>query len=472
MLDEQTRTTILRLYEAGHGKRAIARALKLSRGAVKKVIDSGTSQVPALARTEKAEPYHEQIIALFSSCKGNLVRVHEELQAQGAELSYSGLTAYCRRHSIGRKLPEPAGRYVFEPGQETQHDTSPHVAHIGGRERRVQIAGLVLCYSRMSFIQLYPRFTRFEWKVFLDDGLDYFGGACGICMIDNTGVVVLHGTGPDMVPVPEMAAFGEQRGFQFRAHEKGDANRSARVEGLFNYAQNNFLAGRQFRDWDEANHEAVVWCDKVNAAFSRKLHTSRRELFAKEQPHLLPLPIWRPPVYRLHHRIIDLEGYANVHGFRYSVPAKLIGRRVEVRETKSQLLIFDGPRLVATHTRRHDGTRRVCLPEHRREQRKRTHSKQFVAEEQSLCTALPGMESFIVELRKRARRGRALSDLRRLRRMVQDYPQEPLREALRVAAHYGLYDLDRIEKIVLQNIRGIFFPRIATDSSNEEETNE
>ena len=43
-------------------------------------------------------------------------------------------------------------------------------------------------------------------------------------MIDNTHVVVLHGTGKEMVPVPEMAAFAERYGFAFAAHEKGDAN--------------------------------------------------------------------------------------------------------------------------------------------------------------------------------------------------------------------------------------------------------
>jgi hypothetical protein len=35
-----------------------------------------------------------------------------------------------------------------------------------------------------------------------------------------------------MVPVPEMAAFGERFGFQFVAHAIGDANRSARGEAF------------------------------------------------------------------------------------------------------------------------------------------------------------------------------------------------------------------------------------------------
>jgi len=43
-------------------------------------------------------------------------------------------------------------------------------------------------------------------------------------------VVVLRGTGREMVPVPEMAAFAERFGFHFVAHAIGDANRSARVE--------------------------------------------------------------------------------------------------------------------------------------------------------------------------------------------------------------------------------------------------
>ena len=90
----------------------------------------------------------------------------------------------------------------FEPGQEMQHDTSPHDLVQGGKRRRVQTASLVLCYSRMLFFQVYPRFTRFDCKVFLTEALRYLGGACDVCMIDNTHLVVLKGTGVEMIPVP------------------------------------------------------------------------------------------------------------------------------------------------------------------------------------------------------------------------------------------------------------------------------
>lgn len=469
MLDEQQRTTILELHEAGHGKRVIARLLGVSRGAVRKVIASGSSKVSPLDRAEKAEPYHDAILAHVANCRGNLVRVHEELEAEGANLSYPALTAYCRRHSIGHEPPKPAGHYDHPPGREMQHDTSPHPAHIGGREQGVQIAGLALGYSRLFFIQLYPCFTRFECKVFLDDALDYVGGVCETCMIDNTSVIVLRGTGREMVPVPEMAAFAERRGFEFRAHEKGDANRSAVVEGLFNFVQNNFLVGREFRDFDDANRQAVEWCDKQNAAFSRKLHASRRELFAHEQARLRPLPAWRPPVYRLHHRQVDFEGYVSVHAFRYEVPSKLIGRDLEVRETKSGLLFFHGPRLVATHTRRYEGKRRALLPETEREDRRRRREQRMAAEEQQLRAEVPELGDYIGELRKRAPRGMSVARLRRLRRMLIDYPRAPALRALADAAHYGLYDLDRVERMILKNVRGDFFPRLAADGLDEPE---
>ncbi len=191
MLSREQRTAILELHEQGLGTRAIKKALKISRGAVKKVIRSQSREPPPIVRAMKAEPYRDEILELYTTCKGNWARVHEELLAQGAELSYSALTAFCRREGIGVTPKIPAGSYPFEPGQEMQHDTSQHQVRIGGKDRKVQTAAAVLCYSRMIFIQFYPRFRRFECKSFLTEALRYFRGACGVVLIDNTHVVVL-----------------------------------------------------------------------------------------------------------------------------------------------------------------------------------------------------------------------------------------------------------------------------------------
>jgi transposase len=193
MLSQSQRTTILELQTQGVSKREIARVLGISRPTVRRVLRSNAAQVPELQRPAKAEPYRQRILELFSTCKGNLVRVHEELTAGGADVSYQALTAFCRRHGIGQAPVVPAGRYDFQPGEELQHDTSPHQVQLAGKKRQVQTASAVLCYSRMLFFQCSPTFTRFDCKVFLTDALRYFSGAPGRVMIDNTHVVVLCG---------------------------------------------------------------------------------------------------------------------------------------------------------------------------------------------------------------------------------------------------------------------------------------
>ena len=195
MLSQAQRTTILELNAQQVSKREIARVMGISRVAVRKVLRSNSTAVPELHRTEKAEPHRQQILELFDKCKGNLVRVHEELVAAGAELSYTALTAFCRRHGIGYAPPAPAGRYDFSPGEELQHDTSPHDLELGGKKRRVQTASAVLCYSRMLFFQCYPTFRRFDCKVFLTEALRYFGGAAARTM--NGDPLVLQGGARD-----------------------------------------------------------------------------------------------------------------------------------------------------------------------------------------------------------------------------------------------------------------------------------
>jgi len=466
MLDQTTRTAILRLRETGHGTRAIARALGISRGAVKHVLAHGTAAVPRAERAEKGAPHRDRILELYAACKGNLVRVHEELGAAGATLSYPALTAFCRRHGIGHAPPRPAGQYHFAPGQEMQHDTSPHDVQLGGKVRRVQTASLVLCHSRLLFFQHAPRFTRFDCKVFLTDALRYVGGACAVCMIDNTHVVVLAGTGAAMVPVPEMAAFAERFAFTFRAHEKGDANRSARVERPFAFIEGNFLAGRTFADWAALNREARLWCDKVNAAPKRHLHASPRELFAAEAPQLHPLPLWVPEVYALHQRLVDVEGFVTLHTNRYSAPFRLIGRRLEVRETKEAIELFDGPRQVAAHTKVIDPlSARVWLPAHRPPRGAGASARRCPPEEEALLRAVPELADYLGRLKQHAP-ARGIRDVRRLARMVHDYPRAPLLEALQTATQYGLYDLERVERMLLRTLARDFF-RVPPDDPED-----
>src|SRR5260370_6515781 len=426
MLSKGQRTAILELAAQGVSKREIARVMGISRITVRKVLGSNSSEVPAPHRAEKAEPYRQEILELLQACKGNLVRVHEELTASGAAMSYQALTAFCRRHGIGQAPIVPAGRYHFEPGEEVQHDTSPHEVHLGGKRRKVQTASAVLCYSRMLFFQLYPTFQRFDCKVFLSEAVGSLGGAPRRVMIDNAHVVVLRGTGRNMVPVPEMAAFAERFGFSFVAHELGDANRSARVERPFWFIENNFLAGRTFTSWEDLNLQARQWCDRVNSTYKKHSRAVPRELFAVERMQLKPLPVWVPEVYRLHQRMVDVEGYVALNTNRYSVPVSWIGRRVEVRETKDKVEIqLDARNLVAHGRIAEAQQQRITLAQHRPPRGSGIKRSDPHPEEHLILQAVPQLADYVSALKQRGRKVVALA-LRQLLRMIPEYPPQPL----------------------------------------------
>jgi hypothetical protein len=309
----------------------------------------------------------------------------------------------------------------------------------------------------MLFFQCYPTFQRFDCKVFLTEALRYFSGGAGRVMIDNTHVVVLRGTGREMIPVAEMAAFAERFGFQFVAHEIGHANRSARVERPFWFIENNFMAGRTFSGWEDLNQQARQWCDRVNSTYKKHIRAVPRELFAVERLHLKPLPTWIPEVYRLHQRVVDVEGYVALHTNRYSVPLAWIGRRVEVRGTRDKIEIQLDARNLVNHDRIAEAEhQRILLAQHRPPRGQgiaRTHPR---PEEKTIIAAAPEIADYVAAVKQRSRKVPGLA-LRQLLRLVREYPREPLLAAVREAARYGLYDLDRLERMILRRVARDYF---------------
>ena len=142
---------------------------------------------------------------------------------------------------------------------------------------------------------------------------------------------------------------------------------------------------------------------------------------------------------------------------RYSTPYRLIGHQVEVRESKGRIEVFDGPRIVASHTRvpeRRDA--RVTDLSHRPPRGEARPKAGPSAEESALLLRESSLAGYVTALKKRAS-GRGTLALRRLLRMLCDYPREPLLAALRRAEEYGLYDLDRVERLILRQIATDYF---------------
>ena len=411
----------------------------------------------------------EEIVA----CKGNLVRVHEELALAGVELPYSTLARFVQQNHLVKEPPKPAGEYRFAPGVESQHDTSPHTVQFVEGPRPCQCASLILGYSRMLFFEYFPRFTRFECKIFLTDAARYFTGACDRTMVDNTNVVVLHGTGAEAVMNPEAALFAERFGFHFEAHELGDANRSAKIERPFHYIENNFLVKRVFKDFDDLNCQALAFCEKNNNSFKRKLKTKPVALFAEERPHLKPLPSFIPEVSLLFTRVVDLSGCFNLHRNTYSAPYQLIGEQLEVREYRDRVVAIHRHREVAVHPRIEPGLCKPSMqPAHRPEHgQARKNLRQPIPQEQTLRQHSAVLDTYVTQIKRRSP-GRGATPLRRLYRLMHDYPADSFQKAVATALQYGMYDFNRLEKMMLQNVAGDYFRLSDDDSTRPESTQE
>ena len=396
---------------------------------------------------------------LFEKAEGNVARVQELLQARGTDVPYSTLTHWVRQHGLRTPKPRRAGHYVFEPGAEMQHDTSPHRLTLAGKTVRAQCAALVLGYSRYAFMQYYRRFTRFEARAFLQTALTVFGGAATRCTIDNTSVLVVAGSGPDATIAPELARWGALFGTRFIPHAIGHADRKAHVERFFAFVEGRFLPGRVFTDWADLNTQACNWCETVaNAKVKRSLGRAPAQAWVEERPALQPLPKVLPPVYALCHRVVDTQGYVSLDRNRYSVPERYLGQQVEVYKYLDRVQICARGKTIARHARvLEDRDQRVTAPGHHTDLNRRAYRRQPLPAQTALLTDAPEvLKRYVAALTQRAP-GRGAQRLKRLLEFQRSYPTEPFLAAIAEAERYGLYDMTRLESLILRTIRGDFF---------------
>jgi hypothetical protein len=455
MTPTEIRSAVRTLQAQDHSLREISRLLALSRNTVRRILRERDSNVAEAAPCDDATLV--RVKAAFERARGNVVRVRELLAGDGIEVHYSTLTRWVREAGL-RSPPRRAGEYDFVPGQEMQHDTSPHRVTFATADKPVtaQCAGLVLAYSRRLFIQYYPRFTRFEAKTFLLEAARFMAGVCPVCIIDNTSVLLASGSGADAVIAPEMGAFARTLGFRFRAHQVGHPDRKGRIERPFAYVETNFLAGRYFVDFDDLNRQVLAWCcDVANRKPKAALGMSPDAAYVIEQPHLVPLPDALPPVYELLERLVDLHGYVSVDTNRYSVPERLVGKSVAVYKLPAEIRVCRKDTTIAVHQRMiAQRNAKSTLPGHHTIPLRQ--GRGTATEEKLLSGHHPSLDRYVDAIRQRGNAGGRRA-LRRLVEMKRTYPAGPFIAAVEQALLYGLFDLGRLEDLILKQVAGDFF---------------
>ena len=256
MIDPDKRKAIYCLHEEGMGIREISRRLRLSRNTVRAVIEQKGS-VPDAPRKDKKEIDPELLRRLYAECKGWVQRIHEKLQEQEKiHVGYSTLTRMIRELDLGQPRSRRCDRVPDEPGAEMQHDTSTYILKIGDKRLRVVGSLLYFRYSKIRYLKFYRSFNRFKMKCFFHEALTFWRYVAVCCVIDNTSLARLRGSGKNALIEPEMERFAWQYGFRFVCHEIGHANRKAGNERSFYTVETNFFPGRSFATLEDLNRQA------------------------------------------------------------------------------------------------------------------------------------------------------------------------------------------------------------------------
>ncbi len=329
--------------------RAISRELMLSKNTVRKIVKQ-QGKMPDNERKDKILIDHDILSKLYSKCEGRLSRIHEMLEEEhGINVGYSTLTRLIRELELGRPKNKRCFKVPDTPGEEMQHDTSPYKIKIGDKTINVIASILYFRYSKMRYLKFYRSFVRFAMKCFFHESLMFFGYSARTCIIDNTNLARLRGTGKNAIIAPEMEAFAKQYGFKFVCHEVKHCNRKAGNERSFYTLEQNFFPGRTFETLEDLNKQAFEWAT-IRRANKKVAKTDiiPAKAFEFEKEYLIKIPAFISPPYRVHERITDQYGYVAFNGNYYWIPGT---RRdtMTVLEYSNKIKLFKNRALITEY---------------------------------------------------------------------------------------------------------------------------
>lgn len=243
------------------------------------------------------------------------------------------------------------------PGEEAQVD----YGRLGlwpdpqtGRRRTVWAFVMVLACSRHLFVWPTLRMDQQAWTEAHVEAFAFFNGVVRRVVPDNlkTGV-----SKPDLYD-PKLnrayAELAEHYGVLVDPARVRKPRDKARVENPMPYVRGSFFRGREFISIKQMRADAVRWCLEVAGQRSSRALEGAKPLSvfaAVEAPALTALPArpfelasWTSPK-------VGPDIHVRVGRALYSVPWRLIGERVDARESWNLVQIFHKGDLVATHVR-------------------------------------------------------------------------------------------------------------------------
>jgi len=451
MIDPDKRQAIYYLYCQDMGIREIARRFTMSTNTVTRII-AEKGLMPQGSRKDKMQIDPQLLAGLYQQCQGRVQRMHEKLiEEHNIIIGYSTLTRMVRELDLGQPKKQRCEKVADQPGAEMQHDTSDYRLKIGNQQLKVIGSLLYFRYSKIRYLKFYRSFNRFQMKCFFHQALSFWGYAATACIIDNTSLARLRGSGAKAIIVPEMIQFAKQYGFEFVCHEKGHANRKAGNERSFYTVETNFFPGRSFKSLEDLNHQAFDWATHRMA--NRPLTKTRLipvNVFEYEKPYLIKLSSALPPPYLPHRRGIDQYGYVAFEANYYWVPGTS-RHEVSVLQYSDLLKIYHGRRLLGEYDLPPHGTKNQTLyPKGHRKpaQQPKWRKKPSVDEEKKLRAADKAVDAYMsfVKTQKGIQIHRLI---RALHGLSQKLASQLFIQTIKRAHRYRITDINTIERIAI-----------------------
>jgi transposase len=375
---------VLQHWHAGRPKAVIAASLRIDPKTVRKYVaraeEAGLcAGGPTISRTEWAQLATSWFPELtdprsrsrtHASIDSHRDRIETMLETNSVTVVHQrlrdehglgvGITSF--RRYVELEFPErdqlaqvTVLRPEVPPGDEAQVDyglLGTWFDPVTARRRRVWAFVMVLSFSRHMFVWVTFTMDQHHWTEAHAAAFEYFGGVPARIVVDNlkTGV-----TTPDLYDPKVNRAYAEcaeHYGFLVDPARPVRPKDKPRVERPMRYIRDSFWRGREWGSVAEMRSGAASWCTEVAAQRShRSLEGSTpMSVFTElEAPVLRACPARRFELARWSQPKVGTDCHVKVGQALYSVPWRLIGRRVDVRWTTRRVEVFVDTQVVKTH---------------------------------------------------------------------------------------------------------------------------
>ena len=383
---------ILAHWYAGRSKKQVAASLGVDRSTVAKyvapAVAAGMSPggpaineeqwramvrewFPKLVGTRLSQPtwpeidrHRERIEALVGVVPASVI--HQRLaDEEGLEASVASLRRYLRAHFADevRRGEVVVWRPPVGPGDEAQVDygyMGTWADPASGRRRRIWAFSMVLAYSRHLFVYPVAIMDQQAWVDAHVAALEFFGSCPRRVVLDNLRAGVIK---PDIYDPKINRAYAElaaHYGLLVDPARVGKPKDKPRIEAVQLYIKRSFFAGRDFASVPAMVADARRWCTEVAGRRTPRALEGRTplEVFeAEEAGALQPLPMVPFELARWSRPKVGPDAHAKVGPTLYSLPYRLIGRRLDARASAATVQFFLDGELVKTHSSQARGRR-------------------------------------------------------------------------------------------------------------------